>query len=681
MTQGSAHSVALALVAIAATTALAADEDASDLETEIVVVARRFGSDAGTTVPSVTVIGPKTLERRQSTHVHDALQEVPGVQIRQGGPLGQATQMHVRGAGTNQTLVLVDGIPQNDATLGGGFDFNDLTTHGVERIEVLRGSYGVLYGTEAIGGVVSVTTRRGAGPLSGFARVEGGSFDTHGESFGLSAGEEGHDWALTLGSLRTHGERARESYRVRDAVLSFGIDAFEDLELTGTFRIADSETESPFDFATTGVLPEDANIGRDRRTISTGLTAVWDATDWLAVRTQVSLLDVDSTFENGPDGVDVVDPDFVPGSGDEIRVVRNEFVSKNTSEDVRLRVEGTVAVGRLLGLRDDTGDGTGDGTAVEVTLGGERLDQDTLSKSTFPDFTTPTSSTQRDHHDTDNEAVFALVEVRPADVAVFDDPVLSFGARNDDHSVFGDETSRFAGARAGVGDHGTIVRASYGEGYRAPKPGELFDPFVGDATLRPETSESVDIGVEQPVLDDGLVVGATWFRLRTDDLIAFDPTIATPARPFGALANALRTETEGVEWSAAADLGGGFRARGTYTRQRPDDKTTGADLFNRARSFGSAGVSWSGGDLDVSLDGVFSGHFHGQSGAVTYPEPSPRRHVGRQALVTLTARWRASETLTLFGRIDNLLDDDFVTSPTAPAGAPLGVFVGAQLDF
>ncbi len=236
----------------------------TELQDAIVVVAKRFASPERRATASVTSFDRSDIERRQATSVADVLREAAGVYALRDGPRGQTSRVFTRGAASNQTLVLVDGIPQNDATGGGGFDFNDFGTDAVERVEVLRGSYGVLYGSEAIGGVISVTTRRGGGPARGFVRVEGGSFDTHREVVGVSGGDDRFDAALTVGTLRSKGERDREAFRTSEWTGRVGMLLTPRARLETSLRYVDSEVESPFDFATTGVLPEDPNTRRTR---------------------------------------------------------------------------------------------------------------------------------------------------------------------------------------------------------------------------------------------------------------------------------------------------------------------------------------------------------------------------------------------------------------------------------
>jgi outer membrane receptor protein involved in Fe transport len=166
-----------------------------------------------------------------------------------------------------------------------------------------------------------------------------------------------------------------------------------------------------------------------------------------------------------------------------------------------------------------------------------------------------------------------------------------------------------------------------------------------------------------------------------DGLIAFDGGATSPSRPFGELTNFARTRTDGFEYEAAADVGGGFRLRGTFTQQNPRDLDTGLPLANRAQHFGSAGIEWKGRDVRVALEGFFSGRNPNQGGEFTDPDSSARQHPGRRNLVDLTASWQATDDLTVFGGVRNLLDQDWVATPSSAAGTGISVYVGAQFDF
>src|SRR5262249_26272112 len=147
--------------------------------------ATRTQTRADDSTASVSVISGKEVEQRDQAMVGDALRGTPGVDVTEFGAPGQTTFATIRGTNPDQVLVLLDGVKVNTPTVG-QFDFATLTTDNLDRIETLRGSGGALYGSEAIGGVVNVLTKRGEGPFHLLAGAEGGSAFTQREMVGLN---------------------------------------------------------------------------------------------------------------------------------------------------------------------------------------------------------------------------------------------------------------------------------------------------------------------------------------------------------------------------------------------------------------------------------------------------------------------------------------------------------------
>ena len=178
-----------------ALTAMARADDASPVHTDepevtvtVVVTATRTKTEAADVTNTVSVISGETVSERDQSMVSDALRGSPGVDVTQFGSLGASTFASIRGAAPDQVLVLLDGVEVNTPTVG-QFDFANLTTDGLDRIEVLRGGGGTLYGSEAIGGVINVLTRRGSGAPTVSAIAEGGRAATQRELLRLSGSE------------------------------------------------------------------------------------------------------------------------------------------------------------------------------------------------------------------------------------------------------------------------------------------------------------------------------------------------------------------------------------------------------------------------------------------------------------------------------------------------------------
>ena len=142
----------------------------------VVVTGTRLEVPLAETPSAITVIDRQEIESRQVTDTPELLRAVPGLSVTQTGSRGGVTNVFPRGGNANFNQVLIDGIPVNDA--GGAFDFSDLTAENIERIEVIRGPQSALYGSNAIGSVIQIFTRRGRGPLHADVSLTGGSFDT-----------------------------------------------------------------------------------------------------------------------------------------------------------------------------------------------------------------------------------------------------------------------------------------------------------------------------------------------------------------------------------------------------------------------------------------------------------------------------------------------------------------------
>ena len=231
---------------LAATSAMAQQE-----LPEMVVTATRVPIPAEQSGSAITVITGEELEQRQIRVVADALRDVPGVTVSRSGGAGGITQVYLRGAESNQTLVLIDGVEVNNPD-GGAFDFNSLLDVVVERIEVLRGPQSVLWGNSAIGGVINIVTRRADQPVQASARLEGGSFSTGQASASLGASDDHYDALLSGSWLNTDGWSSGSAWRgnseddglrIGTALFKGSVRPHDNVELSLIDRYTDSRND------------------------------------------------------------------------------------------------------------------------------------------------------------------------------------------------------------------------------------------------------------------------------------------------------------------------------------------------------------------------------------------------------------------------------------------------------
>jgi vitamin B12 transporter len=494
----------------------------------IVLSANRVATDLARTGSSVSVLTAPELEADGRPFVLEQLRDLPGVTVQQNGPPGTVSGFAIRGAPAQYVRVQVDGIEVSDMTAPQVTpSLSGLLADDVGRVEVLRGSQSALYGGQAIGGVVSITSPRPSEPGIGQRFVlEGGTFSTFRGAYTLTGLDERGEFALTAARFRTDGFSAAEEAdgnRERDGYETTRLSASGRLNLTGRsglFGAAFWQREDGDYDETVDGRPVDApsTFDADAWGVRAGLDFETDF--GLANTLAVSYYDVDRTN-------DAENPLFGP--------------STYRTQGDRTRVEylGAYEVSEALAVR------FGADYAYETT--------DTLFRSPFG--ATPADG------DTWIAGAFVQSTWSPDERLTID-----AAARADEHSEFGFyPTGRLTVAF--LPEPETTIRGSLGTGFRAPSNFELFDAFSGDPSLDPETSLSADLGITRRFGDGRGEASATAFWLQIDDLIEFDDATFTYVQDDGT------SRSRGVELSALWAFNDAVAVSGAYTytdAEQPD---------------------------------------------------------------------------------------------------------------
>lgn len=463
---------------------------------EIVVYGSRLDQDIAKVGSSVSVLTTEDLEQQGYAFVLDALAATPGVTVNRNGAFGGAASLRIRGAGTDQTLVLIDGVPVGDtSSVGGAFDFARLDVAQIERIEVLRGPQSTLWGSEAIGGVVSITTKRPEN-TSLTAFVEGGSFDTvrGGASMSVRDAEKGGlriaGSAISSEGISKADEEAGNTEE--DGFDSASVSAALDTQVLGLgldlrlfYQTANTETDS-FDFTAPGSVADgDENTETEEFNASLAITL--------------------------PSSSDGFEHTLLLGHN---RIDRDNFLNGAPNFDAEgqrsiLRYQATAK------LSD----------RIKLALGGEG------------------DLRQAGGDDTSIASAFALVEA-----AATERLTLSGGLRIDDHEAFGSETTGRVAAAFAATDTLTL-RANWGQGFKAPSLFQQTFFCCGAAApnpdLAPERSEGYEIGAR--FARGGLSLDIVTFVLETENLIDFSFID-------GSYVNIDEVRTNGIETSGSARL-------------------------------------------------------------------------------------------------------------------------------
>ncbi|HJP98234.1 MAG TPA: TonB-dependent vitamin B12 receptor [Rhodanobacteraceae bacterium] len=586
----------VALASFFSATALAQGQ-ATTLE-QIVVTATRTAQTEDATLAPVTVITREEIERLQPSSLQDLLNVTPGMAISNNGGPGKQSSLYLRGTDGDQVLVLVDGIRVGSASAG-LTAIQDIPVDQIQRIEIVRGPFSSLYGSEAVGGVIQIFLRHAPGAFTPNASVGFGS-DSHvkGAAGFSAAGKKG--WV----SVQASHERT-------DGINSCRVGAAE--AFAGCF--ADQPDRDGF------------------RDDALSVHGAWEfserwSTDGLAYRSQ-GHNDYDGTFSDSDDYSNQVvggQLHFLPSE----RVKLSLRAGSSTDFDTDF----------LHGVYVDNFD-------TRRTLGSLQADIATVGG-----LLTLGYDWQREHLASNT----LYVENARIDRGLFGQWQRDFGAQSLQANLRRDDNSQFGGKTTGSLlwgwnlAHDMRLTASYGTAFRAPTFNDLYYPGFGNPYLRPEDSRNLELGLR------GTPGWGHWqvsvYRNDIHDMITFDAAVGLPG-------NVDRARIVGIEGVMEGRLAGwNLRATATLLHAR-DDARGGSDYFGKElprrpsrsarfdadRSFGrfSVGASW---------------YLAGRR----YDDIANLHPLGGYALVNLRAGWQLAHEWKLQLALNNMFDKDYETA-------------------
>jgi vitamin B12 transporter len=586
--------LAVALLAILVPLS-AAHAQAVTEEPDMVVTGVRHAQTVNDSLASVTVITRADIEKSPELDVIGLLAQQAGIDVsRTGGP-GQSSTVFMRGANSNQTLVLIDGIRVASVS-NGVFDFANIPLDQIERIEIVRGPRAAFWGSDAIGGVIQIFTRNPT-PLE--VRAEGGTYQDRGAevSFATPANDSSH-LGITLGDEQTRGFPAENA-------TAFGYDPTTDAindearnrngSLRGslalgsqTLSMAAIDTSALAEFAGNGT-PDTSSTARNSSggvNLAGPLTTNWS-----------------QSLTLGRANEDLATPAF----GDDTISHRTTLDWVNTINAV---AHGTLSFGANWQREQGT----------SIDLFGESvngIDYDVTQSNT---------------------AGFVGYD------ANFGSQLVELALRHDHNSQFGDATIGNAAWGWQINQQ-TKLRVSWGQGFDAPSFDELYSPgffgeFAGNPALQPERSQSVEAGLDFKASNNDTINLSGW-RTRVHDLIDFDG-------PNFDAENIDRADLDGVELSYRHTQGA-WSAGSSITVQDPRDADTDQLLLRRPRRKIAADVRYDfGNGVDLSVDGLaasarndFGGEMHGY------------------AVLNLAAGWNFHPGWRAELRLNNLFDENY----------------------
>lgn len=599
---------------------------------------------APTTVPtpendvasSITVITNQQIEQNQWRTVPDALETVPGLNVVQtGGPGGQ-TSVFIRGTNSNHVKVLIDGIDVTDpSNPNDSFDFGQLLTSDIERIEILRGPQSGLYGSDAIGGVINIVTKKGHGPLKVRVTTEGGSFGTLNQSLNASGSQSIFNYMFNIAH-----------YRATDTPVT----PLNDL-LPGEQRNNDSYDN----------LTLSTKLGADINE-HLSLNYVGRYTDSNYFFTGDSLNDTTFLYYPSPTQSQQTDHDYFS---------RGEVVTSFFDDRLKNYFGVNYSDSWSLNLTPDS---------PTENNQGKRLQEDW--RSVIQALPGETVVVGADHKEDTLWQINPDTNAGQTDTGAYAELQSNFynrfflvsNVRYDDYNTFGSHlTYRFAPAVI-VPWTQTKLKASYGTGFKAPTLSELYVNypayfFFGNPDLKPEESTGYDAGFEQPLFNDRVRFGATYFHNNITDLIE-----AT----FTSYVNVGQAETQGVESFAEWSVTDRLKLRTDYTYTRAVDDSTGFQLQRIPYDKASVTALWTPIDpltLSATLVAVSKWVDDYDRNNVN---TAPGSFAPGYAVLNVAADYKIDDHVSLFARVNNLTNTQY-EEPLGFMRPGIGVFGGMRV--
>lgn len=585
-----------------------------------------------TAAASVSILTNRDIDRSQDIAISDSLARLPGVTVTRNGGPGGFTGVRIRGADAAQTLVVIDGIRvQDPSSPSGGFDFGSLLSAGIERIEVMRGSNSLAWGSDAIGGVVAINTV-GSTPQRGtLLSGEGGSYASSRISgrtsqrlgrvaIGLGAGLATTD-GISSAANGTEADGFRQAAGNARVSISLGektvvnvsiIYAISRLQLDGfaapTFAFGDTDEyqKSQEIYASTEIV----------HSLSTGFG---DITQRLTL--------------SGAD----INRDTFDTSGS----VEPSFAARGRSERIAYQADWA---GSISGRND----------AIRLVLGADHEITRAFTGGAF----------SSDYRVTGITGGYVALVIKPTATLQ-----VGGGVRHDNHRDFGGNTVFSANTVWQTPVDDLSVRASFAEGFKAPTLFQLSENpgAFGNPALDPERSRSYDLGLRYSVPSSDLSVEISLFRRDSRNLIDFvscqgvsAPDIcATGNRPFGTYANVDQARAEGIEFHAAIRPVNRLDLDITYALIATEDRsltsaTAGNELPRRPRNVGTVTSTYRFGLIDKPGSGTIAAEVR-YVGA-SFDDSGNFVGLDDYALVALRAALVLTQQFELFGRVENLFD-------------------------
>lgn len=584
---------------------------------EILVTGTLLDTTLENTGSSVSVLSEQDLKDGQYRNAIAALRQVPGVDIVQSGGNGGNAAVFLRGGNSEHTLVLLDGMELNNpATTNRSFNMANLTLENIERIEVIRGPQSTVYGSDAMGGVVNLISKKAKEGVQANASSEIGSYNSFTQQGNISYGSERFD--LSTGITRQdiggisaadarYGNKEQEDYQNTSLSNRMRFVPTKNVAATNTVRY--TRSHSNLDNCG-GIECDDPNR--------------WIKNNEFFTRSDISAELFDKALSPMA---------YIAYARHNLDDVNSP--DRNSSEFLDSNYNGDVVT---VGSRMDWSPSDIFSSVVGAETQGERASSMYSADGAFGPY-------EETFYGREARTNSVFMESRWA----YDSKLyLNAGVRHDNHSIFGGKTT-FKVAPAIHVTETTKVRGSIGTGFKAPSLVQLYSNY-GNRHLQSETSTGWDAGIEQEIVQETLSTSLVFFHNEYDELISFNPGTFV-------LENINQAKTQGCEFGLDYKVTEELSARVAYTYTDTENADTGESLLRRPRNKNSMTLVYSPTDrFRAQLQWrLYSSRFDNDFSAY----PPMRQSLGGYGIVDVAMSYKLGGATEVFGRVDNLFDQEY----------------------
>lgn len=570
-------------------------EDDSIKIKEVVISASKIEEPAEETTSRVIIIPNKTIESKGAQFIGDVLKDVPEINLIQSGGQGKLADVILRGGSPSQVLVMIDGVKVKSTTTG-TFDFSGITADDIERIEIVKGPQSTIYGSEAMAGIIDIITKKGRDKTHADLELEGGSFDTYKTAASFAGASEMLNYRFTASYFSTEG--------ISIAKRGDEKDGYKNTSFSTKLGIKPSDI---FNLEFTGRYYYDRSELDDYnytlRQSADALNFVQNGHHYVVSgKGRLYLFDVWEqilTVSNIKDSLKTRDTDTSWNNYDIITGMETIDWQNN------LYLSGSYTLTAGFENRLEKGENIGN-----------------FSRKIY------------------NNAVYFNNKL-----SLFEGWLhVDAGIRYDVHETFGNKYTYRIGSVYDIKPADLRILANYGTGFRAPTFNELFWPVSpwgggGNPDLKPEETDSWEAGIEKGLFDEKVLLTVTYFNQKYDNLIDGWPPV-----------NIGKAEVKGIETGISAKLTDCIKLRTVYTYMDTEDKDTGRRLVRRPKDKINITAEYSAEGLTLLAGYTFVGEVF---------DTIAQRNLESYSLINISGDYKLAKNIKLFGRIDNLLDEDY----------------------